>query len=88
MSASLVVARQVVREASRRRLLLTLLLLTIVVIALTVWGFSRISDLRSGGQPLSDAQQKTIAIGTGGTGGCSFCHCGIPNRYGRFWAVA
>ena len=61
MSASLVVARQVVREASRRRLLLTLLLLTIVVIALTVWGFSRISDLRSGGQPLSDAQQKTIA---------------------------
>jgi ABC-type transport system involved in multi-copper enzyme maturation permease subunit len=59
--ASLVVARQVVREASRRRLLLALLLLTLVVIALTVWGFSRISHLRDDGLPLSDVQQKTIA---------------------------
>ena len=61
MTGSLVIARQVVREASRRRLLLALVLLTLVVIALTVWGFSRISDLRTAGQPLSDAQQKTIA---------------------------
>ena len=48
------VARHVIGEASRRRLLLALVLLTLVVIALTVWGVSRIEDLRSGGQPLSD----------------------------------
>ena len=54
------VARQVIGEASRRRLLLALVVLTLVVIALTVWGVSRIEDLRSGGQPLSDAQKKTI----------------------------
>ena len=57
---ALVVARQVVSEARRRRLLLALLLLTIVVIALTVWGVSRIDDLRNAGQPLSEAQKKTI----------------------------
>lgn len=61
MIGALVVARQVVREASRRKLLLALLLLTLVVIALTVWGFSRISDLGSPGQPLPEAQQRTIA---------------------------
>ena len=55
-----VVARQVVNEAARRRLLLALLLLTLVVIALTVWGVSRIADLRDDGQPLSVAQQRTI----------------------------
>ena len=60
MRAALVVARHVIGEASRRRLLLALVLLTLVVIALTVWGVSRIEDLRSGGQPLSDAQKKTI----------------------------
>ena len=53
-------ARQVVNEAARRRLLLALLLLTLVVIALTVWGISRIDDLRNAGQPLSEAQKKTI----------------------------
>src|SRR5205809_171600 len=60
MRSVLVVARQVVSEAARRRLLLALVLLTLVVIALTVWGVSRIEDLRSGGQPLSDAQKRTI----------------------------
>ena len=60
MTPVLVVARQVVNEAARRRLLLALLLLTLVVIALTVWGISRIDDLRNGGQPLSEAQKKTI----------------------------
>src|SRR2546430_2018081 len=60
MRSVLVVARQVVNEAARRRLLLALLLLTLVVIALTVWGVSRVDDLRNGGQPLSDAQKKTI----------------------------
>src|SRR5207244_8956205 len=35
-------------------------LLTIVVIALTVWGIARIEDLRSAGQPLSEAQRRTI----------------------------
>ena len=60
MSSVLVVARQVINEAARRRLLLALLLLTLVVIALTVWGVSRVDDLRNAGQPLSDAQKKTI----------------------------
>src|SRR2546429_8007707 len=60
MRSVLVVARQVIGEAARRRLLLALVLLTLVVIALTVWGVSRIEDLRSGGPPLSDAQKKTI----------------------------
>ena len=60
MRSALVVARQVLNEAARRRLLLALLLLTLVVIALTVWGISRIDDLRNAGQPLSDAQKKTI----------------------------
>ena len=49
MRSVLVVARQVIGEAARRRLLLALVLLTLVVIALTVWGVSRIEDLRSGG---------------------------------------
>src|SRR5256714_9771587 len=60
MRSALVVARQVVNEAARRRLLLALVLLTLVVIALTVWGVSRVDDLRNAGQPLSDAQKKTI----------------------------
>src|SRR3989440_10471789 len=60
MRSVLVVAGQVVNEAARRRLLLALLLLTIVVIALTVWGVSRVGDLRNAGQPLSDAQKRTI----------------------------
>jgi len=60
MKSTFVVARQVVNEAARRRLLLALVLLTLVVIALTVWGVSRIDDLRNNGQPLSDAQKKTI----------------------------
>src|SRR2546428_5835635 len=60
MRAGLVVARQVINEAARRRLLLALVLLTLVVISLTVWGVSRVDDLRNAGQPLSDAQKKTI----------------------------
>ena len=47
MRSAFVVARQVVNEAARRRLLLALLLLTLVVIGLTVWGISRIDDLRN-----------------------------------------
>lgn len=57
---SLVVAREILREASRRKLLFALVALTLVVIALTVWGFSRIADLRSGGQPLPPVQQTAI----------------------------
>src|SRR6185503_3546790 len=60
MSSVLVIARQVINEAARRRLLIALLLLTLLVIALTVWGVSRVDDLRNAGQPLSDAQKKTI----------------------------
>src|SRR5204863_7740037 len=52
--------RHVVCQSARRRLLLARVLLTLVVITLTVWGVSRIEDLRSGGQPLSDAQKRTI----------------------------
>jgi ABC-type transport system involved in multi-copper enzyme maturation permease subunit len=61
MSSTLVVARHVIREASRRRLLLALLLLTLLVIVMTVWGFSRLDDLRNAGQPLSQSQKITIA---------------------------
>ncbi|HEY7623793.1 MAG TPA: ABC transporter permease [Candidatus Limnocylindria bacterium] len=57
---ALAVSRQVVNEAARRRLLLALVVLTVIVIALTVWGISRIEDLRSSGQPLPEAQKKTI----------------------------
>src|SRR3979411_1482729 len=60
MRSTLVVARQVLNEAARRRLLLALVLLTLVVITLTVWGVSRVDELRNGGQPLSDAQSKTV----------------------------
>src|SRR5437899_9979719 len=60
MRAVLVVARQVINEAARRRLLVALVLLALVGIALTVWGGSRVDDLRNAGQPLSDAQKKTI----------------------------
>src|SRR5436309_13269498 len=60
MKAAYIVARQVVSEASRRRLLLALVVLTLLVITLTVWGVSRVDDLRNAGQPLSDAQKKTI----------------------------
>ena len=61
MTGSLVVARLLIGEAARRRLLLALLLLTLVVIALTVWGFSRINELTPSGQPISEAQRRTIA---------------------------
>ena len=60
MRSVLVVARQVVAEASRRKLVLALIVLTIVVIALTVWGIGRIGELRNAGQPLSEAQRRTI----------------------------
>ena len=58
---SLIVARLLVGEAARRKLLLALLLLTLVVIAMTVWGFSRINDLTPSGRPITDAERKTIA---------------------------
>src|SRR6267142_1359386 len=60
MRSAFVVARQVVSEASRRRLLLALVVLTLLVITLTVWGVSRVDELRNAGQPLSEAQKKTI----------------------------
>lgn len=60
MTGALVIGHQVIAEAARRKLLLALVLLTIVVIALTVWGIARIEDLRNAGQPLSQAQQRTI----------------------------
>jgi ABC-type transport system involved in multi-copper enzyme maturation permease subunit len=59
MTPALIVALEVLREASRRKLLLALVVLTILVIALTVWGFSRIHDVSS--RPLTVAEQRTIS---------------------------
>ncbi len=61
MTLSLVIAREILREASRRRLLLALLLLTLAVIGLTGWGFSRIPTLTVAGQPMPEAQVKATA---------------------------
>lgn len=61
MSATLVIARLMLREVLRRRLILALLFLTLLVIALTAWGFSRIPTLSQRGVPIPDAQAKLIA---------------------------
>lgn len=61
MSATLVIARLVLREVLRRRLILALLALTALAIVLTGWGFSRIPTLSQRGVPIPDAQAKVIA---------------------------
>lgn len=61
MSATLVIARLMLREVLRRRLILALLFLTLLAIALTAWGFSRIPTLSQRGVPIPDAQAKLIA---------------------------
>ena len=61
MSATLVIARLMLREVLRRRLILALLFLTLLAVALTAWGFSRIPTLSQRGVPIPDAQAKLIA---------------------------
>ena len=47
----LTIAGLTFKEASRRKLLVALLVITAAVIGLTVWGFSRLNDLRVGEPP-------------------------------------
>lgn len=61
MTATLVIARLMVREVLRRRLVLALLVLTFLAIALTAWGFSRIPTLAVRGVPIPEVQAKLIA---------------------------
>lgn len=59
MPPPLIIARLTLREAARRRLLLAVAILTVIVIAASGWGFSRLSTLRSGGQPVSHVEIMT-----------------------------
>ena len=61
MSATLVIARLMLREVLRRRLILALLALTILAIVLTAWGFSRIPSLSQRGVPIPETQARLIA---------------------------
>jgi len=61
MSATLVIARLMLREVLRRRLILALLALTLVAVALTAWGFSRIPSLSQRGVPIPETQVRLIA---------------------------
>ncbi len=61
MSATLVIARLMLREVLRRRLVVALIALTLLSVALTAWGFSRIPTLSVRGVPIPDVQAKLIA---------------------------
>ena len=61
MSATLVIARLMLREVLRRRLILALLALTVLAILLTAWGFSRIPSLTQRGAPIPETQARLIA---------------------------
>jgi ABC-type transport system involved in multi-copper enzyme maturation permease subunit len=54
------ITRLTVRETSRRKLLLALLLLTLAVIAVTLFGVSKLKTISSGGESLSPLEIKTI----------------------------
>ncbi len=56
MTPTLIIMRLTFRELVRRRLVLALLALTALVMALTVWGFSRVPGLRIGGLPLTPGE--------------------------------
>ena len=61
MTASLVVARLTVKEASRRRLLVALVVLTLIVVGFSAWGFNKITTVTgSSGQPLDHAEVQVI----------------------------
>lgn len=57
----LTIARLTLRETVRRRLLLAVAILTALFIGLTGWGFSRLSTLRTNGQPVPHAEILTTA---------------------------
>ncbi len=57
----LTIARLTVREAARRRLLLALAGLTLVVIALSAWGFQKLTTITNRGEPLSPTEIRLIA---------------------------
>ena len=63
MKPALTIARVTVVEASRRRLLLALALLTLLVIALTAWGFSKLSSTTVGPDrtPISPSELRAAA---------------------------
>ncbi len=61
MTATWVIARLTLTELLWRRLVHALLALTGVVIALTVWGFSRVPHLHLGGQPLTPGEVQLAA---------------------------
>ena len=58
-----VIARLTLREATRRRLLLAVVVLTILLVALSAWGFERLTSLPCGrgGQPCSPTETKILA---------------------------
>ncbi len=56
----LTIARLTLREAARRRLLLALALLSLLVIALTGWGFQRLTTVTDRGQPVSPVEIRLI----------------------------
>lgn len=59
-SAIWTITRLSIRETARRKLLLALLALTLVVIALTLFGISRLMTITDNGAPLSTVEVKTI----------------------------
>jgi len=55
-----VITRLTVRETARRKLLLALLVLTVVIIAVTLYGISRLSTIGGEGQRLTPLEIKTV----------------------------
>jgi len=61
MPPILVIARLTVQEASRRRLLAALVILTLIVVAISAWGFEKITTVTgSNGRPLQHDQVQLI----------------------------
>ncbi|WP_409329091.1 ABC transporter permease subunit [Trujillonella humicola] len=61
MTAVLTVARLTVREAARRRVLWALAVLTLALLALSGWGFSRLTGLDTGFGDLTSGQARLVA---------------------------
>jgi ABC-type transport system involved in multi-copper enzyme maturation permease subunit len=61
VTQALTVARITAVEASRRKLLLALLVLTVLVIAASMWGFSKLWDVRINGAPPSPGIVRSTA---------------------------
>lgn len=57
-----VITRLTLREASRRRLLLAVVVLTVILVALSAWGFGKLTSLSCGrGVPCSPTETKMLA---------------------------